>query len=231
MKSVPQTPGTGQGKQTHGVFIVDDHPVVRQGVAMTLGHESDLELVGEAASAAEALAAIEKTCPDVAIVDLTLKDSNGLDLVKDIRIRFPDIRVLVLSMRDESFYAERCLRAGARGYVSKDEGPRRLVEAIRQVLRGEIAVSEHMASSLMARIVPGAIDEDQSSIQSLTDRELEVFELIGQGLATREIARRLHISPKTVDSHREHIKAKLQVDTASDLLKHAIQWMDSLPRD
>jgi DNA-binding NarL/FixJ family response regulator len=207
------------------VLIVDDHPLVRQGIATLISQEADLAVSGEAESAHEALEAMAQAPPDVAVVDLTLKDSSGLELIKDIRIRFPNVRVLVLSMRDEGFYAERVLRAGALGYVTKAEPRQRIIEGIRKVLAGRIYVSEKMATKVMGKIVAGGGEPGGSPIGELTDRELEVFELIGGGLATREIARKLHISPKTVDSHREHIKQKLKLDTAADLSRHAIQWV------
>ncbi len=206
------------------VLIVDDHPLVRQGVATLVSQEADLEVCCEAGSAHEAMESMAQCSPDVAIVDLTLKDSSGLELIKDIRVRFPKVRVLVLSMRDEGFYAERCLRAGALGYITKEEPRQRIIEGLRKVLAGHIYVSEKMATKVMGKIVAGA-EPGGSAVEELTDRELEVFELIGSGLATREIAGKLHISPKTVDSHREHIKQKLRLDTAADLAKHAIQWV------
>ncbi|NLF32544.1 MAG: response regulator transcription factor [Planctomycetes bacterium] len=205
-------------------MIVDDHPLVRQGIATLVVQEPDLEVSAEAASAAEALQAMEQSPADVALVDLTLKDSSGLELIKDMRIRFPKVQILVLSMRDEGFYAERVLRAGARGYVTKEEGRYRIIEGIRKVLAGQIYLSEKMATKVMGKIV-GGVDPAGTSMDELTDRELEVFEMIGKGLATREIAGKLSISSKTVDSHREHIKQKLQLETAADLVKHAIQWV------
>lgn len=207
------------------VLIVDDHPLVRQGIGILVNGEEDLTICGEAASAHEALRAMEACEPDLAVVDLSLKDSSGLELIKDIQIRFPNVRVLVLSMRDEGFYAERALRAGALGYVTKEEPREKVIEGIRKVLAGQVYVSEKIATKVMGKIVAGHGDGDQTAMDSLTDRELEVFELIGRGMATREIAKKLHISPKTVDSHREHVKNKLQLDTAADLAKHAIQWV------
>ena len=207
------------------VFIVDDHPLVRQGIGMLIDQQEDLAVCGEAGSAAEALGAMEKDPPDAAIVDLTLKDSSGLELIKDMKVRLPDVRILVLSMRDEGFYAERALRAGALGYVTKEEGRDKVIEGLRRVLSGQIYVSERIATKVMGRLVGGPANADTSPIEQLTDRELEIFELIGGGMATREIAEKLHISPKTVDSHREHLKQKLQVDTAAELTRHAIQWM------
>ncbi|MGC9453394.1 MAG: response regulator transcription factor [Phycisphaerae bacterium] len=205
------------------VVIVDDHPIVRQGIKMLADQEPDMEVCGEAEDAADALRVIERTNPDVAIVDLTLKDSFGLQLIKDIRRDCPRTRVLVLSMRDESLYAERALRAGARGYITKEEGPAKVIEGIRRVLAGEVYVSAKMASKVLSRFAEGG-EPGQSPVETLTDREMEVFRMIGQGLPAREIAEKLHVSVKTVDSHREHIKEKLGVGSASELLRHAVQW-------
>lgn len=206
------------------IAIVDDHPMVRQGITVVLQAEKDIEICGEAESVSEALEMLDREKPDLAIVDLHLKNSSGLELIKDLQVRHPDMPVLVLSMRDEGFYAERVLRAGARGYVTKEEGPRKVIEGVRRVLAGDIFLSDRMASKVMSKIVGGLDKPGDSPMDQLTDRELEVFELIGQGLPTREVAERLHISPKTVDSHREHIKQKLQLDSSTDLLKHAVEW-------
>jgi DNA-binding NarL/FixJ family response regulator len=215
-----------KGTSPKKVLIVDDHPIVRQGIDLLLRDEEGLTVCAEAESVNEALDAIEQQEPDIAIVDLSLKESSGLELIKDIRVRYPNLKVLVLSMRDEGFYAERVLRAGARGYITKEEGPGKVVEALHKIMAGQIHVSESMASKVMSKIIDdGGESDDQSLVSSLTDRELEIFTLIGNGLPTREIGKRLHISAKTVDSHREHIKEKLQLDNATDLLKHAIQWV------
>ncbi|MCE5328368.1 MAG: response regulator transcription factor [Planctomycetaceae bacterium] len=206
------------------LILVDDHPIVRQGIAMLVEKESDMEVCGEASSANEALTLIKQAEPHVAVVDLSLKDSNGIDLIKDIAVRFPQLRVLVLSMRDEAFFAERVLRAGARGYLTKEQAPRKVIEAIRMVMAGEIYVSDKISATVIRKFVQGHA-AGAGSLDALTDRELEIFEMIGGGLPTREIARRLHISSKTVDSHREHIKGKLRLASSSDLLKYAIGWV------
>jgi DNA-binding NarL/FixJ family response regulator len=211
--------------RTRRIMIVDDHPLVRQGIRTLLSGQSDFTVSGEAASAHEALELMRNDPPDAAIVDLTLKDSSGLDLIKDIQIRHPRVLVLVVSMRDEGFYAERVLRAGARGYVIKEEGPEEILRGLRRILEGQVHVSDRVASKVMQKIVAGAGNAQANLLDSLTDRELQVFELIGNGLPTREIARELHISTKTVDSHREHIKEKLHLSSASELLRHAIQWV------
>jgi DNA-binding NarL/FixJ family response regulator len=206
------------------ILLVDDHPVVRQGVRAVVSQETDFEVCGEAESASDALQVIQDSKPDVAIVDLSLKGSSGLDLIKDIRLRYPNLLVLVLSMRDEAFYAERVLRAGARGYVVKEEGCAVVVDAIRKILKGQIFLSDHVASKMLGAFV-GGVKPGSSPIEQLTDRELQVFELIGKGIPTREIAAKLHLSVKTIDAHRENIKRKMQIDGATELLKHAIEWL------
>lgn len=225
MMSAPAPESGPDGADKVKILVVDDHPVVRQGLRMLIGQEPDLTVCGEADSVAEALRAIERSGPDVAIVDLSLKESSGLELIKDVKIRYPKLLVLVLSMRDEAFYAERVLRAGARGYVIKEEGGKTVINGIRKILTGEIYLSEKMAAKMLRTLADGRVDSNKPLVGNLTDRELEVFELIGQGLRTREIAEKLHLSVKTIDSHREHIKGKLQLDNATDLLKYAIQWV------
>ncbi len=207
------------------VLLVDDHPIVRQGIKMVLEQEPDFSICGEASSASEALQVLMGAKPDVAIVDLTLKESSGLELIKDIKIRQPKLLVLVLSIRDESFYAERALRAGARGYITKEEGTEKVVEGLRKILSGELYLSERISSKMIRKLVDSKTSENESLIHNLTDRELEILELIGAGLTTREVSERLHISIKTVNSHREHIKDKLKLDNSTELLKHAIQWV------
>lgn len=207
------------------VFLVDDHPIVRQGVRMLVNQEADMEVCGEAESASDALVEIARTKPHVALVDLSLKDSSGLELIKDLRIRQPELAILVLSMRDESFYAERVFRAGAMGYIPKDEGSERVVEGIRKVHAGEMFVSERLSAKMISRFVGNKPGAGTSAADVLSDRELEVFEMIGKGLTTRQVARKLHLSIKTVESHREHIKEKLKLSNATELLKNAIQWV------
>ena len=206
------------------VLIVDDHELIRLAVSQLIGQEPDLEVCGEAEDATAALEAIEKLHPDIATVDISLKESHGIELIKDVRIRHPDLPVLVLSMHDESFYAERVLRAGARGYVTKAEVSSKVVEGLRKVLDGEIYISEAMASKMLSKLVGGQGRSLSFPIETLSDREFEVFEMIGQGLVARQIAERLHLSGKTVDAHREHIKKKLGLETATDVLMYAVQW-------
>ena len=206
------------------ILVVDDHPIMRAGLTQLIAQQPDLAVCGEAEDARGALAAIEAHPPDLAIVDISLKESSGLDLIKDIRARWPKLPVLVLSMHDEAIYAERVLRAGARGYVTKSEVSSKVVEGIRKVLAGEVYVSEKIASKMISSLVGGG-ELDMFPIDRLTDRELQVLGLIGQGLQTRDIAERLHLSTKTVDAHREHIKRKLNLDSAAKLVRYAVHWV------
>jgi DNA-binding NarL/FixJ family response regulator len=216
--------GNAESASRKKVIIVEVPPNIPPGLRVVIDQQPDMVVCGEAWSVTQALQVMGQIIPDLAIVDLSLKDSNGLDLIKDIAIRWPGVQVLVLSMRDEAFYAERVLRAGARGYVTKDEGPQKVVDALRKIIRGEIHLSDQMASKILRRFAGGPAPTT-CLVDSLTDRELQVLQLIGSGLPTREVAERMHISTKTVDSHREHIKDKLRLDSATELLKHAIQWV------
>jgi len=207
------------------MLIVDDHPIVRRGLVAMLSQEPDMKVVAEAENFHDALEAIKQHPLDVAIIDLTLEGIGGLELVKQVRITNPELHLLVLSMHDESLYAERVLRAGARGYIMKQEGTDRLITAIRTILRGEIYVSERMASRMLGSIVGGRSSDSRMPLDRLSDRELEVFELLGKGMGTRQVAERLCVSIKTIESHREHIKLKLQLKNASELIQHATQWV------
>jgi DNA-binding NarL/FixJ family response regulator len=206
------------------VFVVDDHPLIRQGLATIINRESDLTICGEADDASMAMQSIATTQPDILIVDISLNGPDGLDLLKEIRMRHPAVRVLILSMHDEKIYAERALRAGAQGYVMKQEATAKVLAALRRILGGEIYISEQISDQMMQRYIGGPSVGMPSSIADLTDRELEVFRLIGEGQSTREIAETLHISVKTVESYQAHIKEKLSLRSARELLQHAIQW-------
>jgi DNA-binding NarL/FixJ family response regulator len=206
------------------ILIVDDHPIVRRGLRELVADEPDLEVCAEAADVAEALREIEKTAPDVVVVDLTLKSGHGLELIQEIRTRHAGTKMLVSSMHDESLFAERALRAGASGYINKQEPPEKIIDAMRQVLRGGVYLSPRMANRLLHRITTGEL-LGRTPIEGLTDRELEVFEMIGQGLSTKQIARRLELSHKTIGTHREKIKAKLDLKNSSELSRHATQWV------
>jgi DNA-binding NarL/FixJ family response regulator len=206
------------------IFIVDDHPIVRQGLAKLLSDEKDLVVCGEAETAREGLQGIGKLKPDLAIVDISLTGKTGLELIKDIRSHYPELPVLVMSMYDELIYAERALRAGGRGYIMKQEGGKILVQAIRQVLNGQVYASERISATLLDRLCAGPTKLAKSPVETLTAREFEVFQLIGQGLATRQIAEQLHVSIKTVEVHRVHIKEKLHLKEGPALMRYAISW-------
>lgn len=208
----------------HRILIVDDHPVVRRGLADAIREVDDLEVCGEAANVPEALRQVEATQPHVVLIDLTLGGENGIELIDYIKSRWPAIKMLVSSAHDEQTFAGRVLRAGALGFVSKREPMHQIVEALRQVLRGQVYLSPHMATCLLQRAAVGE-SLDQDPVQALSDRELQVFEMIGEGQSTVEIARNLQISPKTVESHRKTIKAKLNTTTSAQLSRLAFQWV------
>ena len=209
------------------VFLVDDHPLVREHLTALLQREADLEVCGEAADAPTTLALISRQCPDLVILDICLKQSNGLELIKDLKGMWPRLPVLVLSMHDEMLYAERSLRAGALGYITKEEATVSVLSAVRKVLDGQVYLSERMAERMMKRMVSGAQDKLGSPLEVLTDRELEVFQMLGRGLGTRQIAEELRLGIKTVESYRARIKEKLQLQDGNQLLQHAIQWVQS----
>lgn len=208
------------------IYIVDDHPMMRDGLRALISGENDLEVCGEAEDAAPALEQIEKLRPDLAIVDITLRSTSGLELIKDLKSRTPDVPALVISMHDESLYAERVLRAGGRGYVMKQEGGKKIMEAIRHVLGGGTFVSPKVSARILDAF-SGARPERSSPIEMLTDREFEVFQLIGRGLSTKEIAAKLHVSAKTIEVHRVNIKQKLNVGTAPELIRFAVRWVEA----
>jgi DNA-binding NarL/FixJ family response regulator len=205
------------------VLIIDDHPMIRRGLRDMLDDDPVVEVCGEAADTAEALEQVRKLRPDLAIIDVSLPSGSGVELAKQIRALNRGIRMLFLSMHDDAVFAERALRAGALGYVNKVRPGAELLEAVHKVARGEIALSPPMADRLMRRAV-GAAPEPAGGVGSLTDRELEVFELIGRGLSTRAIADRLCLSVKTIETHREHMKTKLGVGSGADLNHLAAQW-------
>ncbi|MBF0254027.1 MAG: response regulator transcription factor [Candidatus Omnitrophica bacterium] len=216
------------GRQV-GIYIVDDHPIVRRGLAQLIGLTPDLVVCGEAGTAQEALADTKLKTADLALVDISLKDDNGLELIKDIRKRYPKVIILVLSMHDETYYAERSLHAGAKGYVMKQQATEQFLAAIRRVLAGEVYLSDTMSSRILRRVTGEKNLQVKAPTDFLSDRELEVFGLIGKGLGTRQIAEKLSRSVKTVETYREHIKLKLGLKDSSELLQHAIQWSQSRP--
>ncbi len=208
------------------VLIVDDHPAVREGLALRIRGQSDLEVCGEAADVAEALRLVAATRPDVAVIDLTLKSGSGLDLIKRLKARGEPVKVLVWSMYSESLYAERALRAGALGYINKENATDQIIKAIRRVLGGQVYLSEPLAGQLLGRLLhTGAEQVRRSPVAALSDRELEVFHLTGHGLDTAQIAEKMRVSPKTVETYRARIKEKLNLKSGADLLRHALQWV------
>lgn len=206
------------------IMLVDDHPIVREGLAESINREPDFLVCAQAEDHQEALKAFEGAKPDLVVIDLMLKSSSGLELIKDIHSRWPRVLILVVSMHDETLYAERVLRAGAQGYITKQEATRDILLAIRRVLSGGIYLNERTASSVLARLASKTQAVSDSIADLLADRELQVFELTGQGLSTREIAGQLHIDMKTVDTYRARIKEKLNLKTSSELLQLAIRW-------
>ena len=213
-----------QPKKT--ILIVDDHPVMRLGLTSLIESDTDLTVLGEVASHREALSFLSKVVPDLAIVDLELDGSDGLELIKEMKIRYPKLPAMVLSMHDESLYAERCLRAGAKAYITKQQLDNTILSVIRQLLEGKIYVSKEQ-EALFTTSFTGVQDSEPSSpLAVLSDRELQVYRLIGQGIGTRDIAQLLFVSHKTIESHREHIKHKLNIDSAAKLLRHATHWVE-----
>ena len=210
------------------VFIVDDHPIVRDGLTMIINHEKDLEVCGHADGAPEAIKAISELSPDVVTIDIALKGSDGIELTKDLKTRYPTLPMIVLSIYDELTYAERALHAGARAYLMKEVASGNIVAAIRTVLSGEIYVSNAMGKKLLRKMAAaGKTDTISTSIDSLSDRELETFRLIGRGFKPSKIAQSMHLSVKTVETYRARIKEKLNLANADELLRYAIQWVSS----
>ena len=212
------------------MFLVDDHPMMRGGLAQVVNQQKDLVVCGEASNASEAMQRISSAKCDLAVVDISLEGKSGLELIKDLQALHSSVPVLVMSMHDESLYAERALRAGARGYVMKKAGGEAVLQAIRQVLSGKIYLSEKMAAQVLDHFAGGSSGQRQSPVAMLTDREFEVFKLIGEGCLTREVAERLHISPKTVDVHRQKLKEKLKLPNGTALIQHAVRWVETQSR-
>jgi DNA-binding NarL/FixJ family response regulator len=206
------------------ILIVDDHPVVRLGLRQLLEAQPGFEVVGEAGDATEALRLLESEACDLALVDISLNSGSGIELIKQIRERHPEVKMLVSSMHDEALYAERALRAGAMGYINKQDDAEQLVGAIRQVLEGRIYLSKQASERTLQRMVGGSGETETSPLRKLSDRELQVFEFIGRGLTTREIAKRLSLSTKTIETHREKIKFKMGLKNGIQLVRAAVQW-------
>ena len=209
------------------ILLVDDHPMTSEGLAAIINHQADLEVCGQASNPAEALATLSTCKPDLMVTDMTMPGRSGIEFLKDVHALMPELPMLVLSMHDEMLYAERALRAGARGYLMKDAGAAMVLEVIRQVLSGQAYVSPQMSARMLDAMTGRRPRGSTSPIEKLSDREFEVFRLIGSGKSTKEIASELHLSPKTVDVHRGRIKEKLQIKDASSLLHHAVRWVES----
>lgn len=212
-------------KNNFRIFIVDDHSIMRYGLSQLIGDEDDMEVCGEAEGVTQALQNIAKIKPDLAIVDISLKDGSGIDLISQIKSISPTTCVLVVSMHDAYIYADRALRAGAMGFVNKQEATDTIVDAIRQILNGKIYLTEAVSSRLLSQLVGAPKGPALASVANLTNRELEIFELIGQGNSTRGIAQKLHLSIKTIESHRANIKRKLCLESAQELARRAIEWV------
>src|SRR5690348_2069006 len=208
------------------LLIVDDHPMMREGLAQLIEHEPDLCAAHQADNAAQALQMIAADLPDLMLLDISLPDKNGLEVIKDVHALYPTLPILVVSMHDETLYAERVLRAGARGYIMKQEGGKKLMAAIRKVLTGEIYVSEKMSARIL-EFFSGHRAEAASPVEKLSDREFEVFQFIGQGKGTRDIAEHLHLRVKTVEVHRANIKEKLKLKSATGLVREAVRWSEA----
>lgn len=206
------------------VLVIDDHPLIRRGLVDLIAREPDMHVVGEAEGLEDAFRLFNETNPTFVIVDITLKDGNGLEFIKEIKARCPEVRMLVSSMQDETLYAERCLRAGARGYINKEEAAEKVVDAIREIMAGKVFLSDDLRDQVLYRMVGGEESSGRPLIDTLTDRELEVFDLIGSGMTTRQIAERLTLSHKTIETYKENIKRKLNLKNATELNRHAVEW-------
>jgi DNA-binding NarL/FixJ family response regulator len=216
--------GSGANARPTRVLLVDDHPLVREGLAEVLRKEADLVICGQAEDRLQALNLIPKVEPDLAIIDLTLKNTSGLELIKDIRSQFPKIRMLVVSMHDELLHAQRALRAGASGFIAKGEATEHVVQAVRQVLSGKTYASERVSSAIVSQLSGHSRSDSGSVLANLTDRELEIFQLIGDGMGRQQIAKRLHLDVNTIETYRSRIKEKLGLKDAQELLQYAIRF-------
>jgi len=211
------------------IYLVDDHPLVREWLTNLIHQQFDLVVCGESEDAPHALREIAATAPDVAIVDISLKSGSGIELIKNLKAMQPDVVVIVLSMHDERLYAERALRAGARGYIMKSETAKKVVMVIRQVLAGKIYMSESLAAVFAEKFVDGRLPASGSLVEQLSDRELETFQLLGKGYETRQVAEMMNVSMKTVQAHCAHIKEKLKLTNAAELLREAVRWQENNP--
>jgi len=208
----------------HRIFIVDDHPIVRRGITQLINQEPDFIVCGEASDIASALQGISTCDCDLVIVDLSLGQDSGIRLIEEILLDKPDIKILILSMHDEFLYAERCFRSGAKGYLMKQEPPEQVISALKIILNGEVYISDNLSSRLLNKLVSKQTAAFSSPIEQLSNRELEVFQLIGKGLKTRKIAEQLNLSVKTIETYIDHIKRKMNLEDSRDLIQHAVQW-------
>lgn len=209
------------------ILIVEDHPIFRMGMEEMIEQEPDMTVCGAAETVSNAMKRVRELAPDLAVVDLSLKESNGLDLVKELHVRYPSVRCLVLSMHDEALHAERCIMAGAKGYIMKQEASESVVTAIRRIMEGHIHVSPAVMSQLLNIFQNQPSLAHKSPLKRITDRELEIFQLIGQGFSSKEIAMRLNLSIKTVGTYRERIKEKLNLKNAAELVRCAVVWVET----
>jgi DNA-binding NarL/FixJ family response regulator len=220
---IEDSAGMKQGDKST-VYLIDDHPVLVQGLSDLINNQADMKVVGTTAEWTKALEDFKKQQPDVVLLDITLKNANGIEVLKNLKVQYPNLNVMMLSMHDENLYAMRALKAGAHGYVMKAAPTEEVINAIRHVLKGEVYVSESIARRMMSQLVGRRKDTTGSPLEDLSDRELEIFTLIGEGQTTRQIAEKLHISIKTVETHRAHIKEKLKLESSTELVQHAIHW-------
>lgn len=227
MKARAKSPSPAPSAARKGILLVDDHPFMRAGLAHLIDRQPDMRVCGEAGNPAEAFQQLKTARPDLVLTDLTMPGRSGLEFIKDLLSVEPRLPILVISMHDEAVFAERALRAGARGYIMKEAGGENLLAALRQVLRGDVYVSPRMSSRILAGLSGSRPRGSSSPIENLTDREFEVFQLIGQGKSTRDIATQLNLSPKTVDVHRSHLKEKLDLKDVTALIRYAVRWVET----
>ena len=209
------------------ILLVDDHPLLRAGISKLINEQKDLEVCGEVDTAKKTIDTIKATKPNIVVLDISIKGDSGIEVLKDIKVHAPDVKVLILSMHDETTYAPRTLRAGASGYITKEQAPESVINAIRAIQKGETWLSDRMKSKMLTYFARGASAPSTSPVDVLSDRELEVLTLLGRGIGTRQIAQQMGLSVKTIESHRAHIKEKLQLESAPQLLRFAIEWVDS----
>src|SRR5271169_3965449 len=222
--STPQSGTNGSKRAVRRVLIVDDHPIVRQGLRQIMEHEEDLMVCGEAETVRDAMAAVRDLRPDVVVADLSLKQGDGIELVRDVRAHFPQLPILVLSMHDETIYAERMLSAGANGYIMKQAASEQFLVSLRRVLDGGIYVSEAVGNSMIKKIAAGGGYTSGNPVDRLSTRELQILHMIGKGMSTRETAHALNLSIKTIESHRQRVKRKLNLNTGAQLVQYAVNW-------